>query len=329
MNLPKVTVLLASYNGSQFIEQQIDSVLASTGVDVSLIVRDDRSTDDTAKKVRAYGERVTFIERDEADPQYGHLANFSALCDYALKHTHSDFYAFCDQDDVWLPEKLEVMVEAAKPKTGDASAPVLVHCDLEVVDARLNPLATSYWRYQGLPNPAAQRMNKLMYQNVVTGCASLFNRALLECATPVPGSAVVHDYWFGLVAEAIGQVIFIDRPLIKYRQHGANSIGSVAFEEQRSYFKKFLYQMLWRFPGNLAASQRQVDALLQRFGTQLADEQKKLLGDFAQFHRHGMLSRIRTGCRLLNTREKSWGEALYLRLVFALLSRIHARQESD
>ncbi|TDP40223.1 glycosyl transferase family 2 [Idiomarina aquatica] len=323
MSLPSVTVLLASYNGGAYIQEQLASVLASEGVTVNVVVRDDGSTDDTVVKAQSFGSRVTVIQRTELEPDYGHLANFSALCEHAKAHTNSDYYAFCDQDDIWFADKLVTLVDAIREIEDAGQTPALVHCDLQVVDADLQPLSESYWRYQGLPDPGQHRLDKLMYQNVVTGCACLFNRALLNAATPVPNQAVVHDYWFALVAEAIGKVTFIDKPLLAYRQHGANSIGSVSFDDQRSYFKKFLYQMLWRFPGNLAASQRQAKALLERF--ELEPSKCELLSRFAAFAQLGVFRRVQEGHRLLQTRQKSLGERLYLTVVFLMLPREHKK----
>lgn len=327
MSLPSVTVLLASYNGSAYIEQQLDSVLASENVTVNVVVRDDGSTDDTVAKAKSFGERVTVIQRTELEPDYGHLANFSALCEHAKAHTDSEYYAFCDQDDLWFTEKLATLVDEIKKIEDAGKKPALVHSDLRVVDDDLKPLSESYWRYQGLPDPGQHRIDKLMFQNVVTGCACLFNRALLDAATPVPKHAVVHDYWFALVAEAIGEVRFIDIPLLAYRQHGANSIGSVSFDDQRSYFKKFLYQMLWRFPGNLAASQKQVSELLTRFDVK--PDMRDLLSRFASFAQLGPIKRVREGHRLLQTPHKSLGERLYLTVVFLLLPRVHKKRHSQ
>lgn len=223
---PKVMVLLATCNGRLYLEEQITSIRRQKGVEWRLLIRDDGSSDETVALLRALAaddKRIVLIDDD-----FGRLgvgANFAALAEHALAKG-DQYIAFADQDDVWQPDKLATQMkmmlaaEARHPHT-----PLLVYSDLEVVDEGLRSLAPSFMKYQGIRHEARDSLKVLLAQNFVTGCAMLVNRRLLQVALPLPAASLLHDWWFALCAAVFGRLLFIDQPLVKYRQHGANQVG--------------------------------------------------------------------------------------------------------
>ena len=130
---------------------------------------------------------------------------------------------FCDQDDVWVPGKVRALRQAMEAGRNDG--PRLVHCDMQVVDQALNPIAPSLWRRQRV-DPENTQLRRMLLQNSETGHSALFNRALAELASPIPAEAFMHDWWLALTAAAFGTIAAVDRPLTLYRQHTGNVLGS-------------------------------------------------------------------------------------------------------
>jgi len=144
-----------------------------------------------------------------------------------LAETTAPFVCFCDQDDVWLPEKLATTVgllEQLARATG--GGPLLVHSDLAVVDASLLPVAASFDRYQNLGARSRTALRHLLVQNSVTGCTVCMNRSLVDLVVPIPAEAVMHDWWTALVAAAFGRIVYHPAALVNYRQHGSNVRGA-------------------------------------------------------------------------------------------------------
>lgn len=227
---PLVDVLLATYNGARHLGEQLDSLLAQTYPHFRVLVSDDGSRDGTLALLARYQER--FGEgrlRLLANPAPGRgvARNFEFLMRASLDEAQAACVAFCDQDDVWLPDKLAALVPALaqlQADAGGASQPCLVHCDLAVVDAQLAPIHPSFVRHQRLaPVPCGDAA--LLSINQVTGCALLANRELVRQALPLPEAALMHDWWCALLASGGGRR-FVDRPLVLYRQHGANQLGA-------------------------------------------------------------------------------------------------------
>ena len=225
---PLVDILLATYNGAAFLAPQLDSLLAQTHANFRLIVSDDGSTDDTLAILRryeaAFGGRMLLLP---SQPKGGGvIRNFERLMRASLDDGRADWIAFCDQDDVWLPEKtarLLAAVQALEARTG-ADTPCLAHSDLTVVDERLQVISPSFAAFQRI-DPADVNARTLLSVNQVTGCAMLINRALLQLALPLPPEAVMHDWWLAVLSGS-GARHYLPEPLMQYRQHGRNQIGA-------------------------------------------------------------------------------------------------------
>jgi len=287
---PVVDILLATYNGADFLPEQLESIEAQTYRNWRLLVRDDGSTDGTLDIVRAFrarhAGRVEIVEDEEQ--RLGPRGNFDRL----LSRSGAPYFMFCDQDDVWLPNKTEVLLKAALAAEAKAGVdcPVLVHSNLAVVDRELHPLAKSFWRYQKI-DPRRSRWNHLLVQNVVTGCASIGNAALRDAIQPIPTQAVMHDWWAALVTALVGRIDWIDDVTVLYRQHGGNDTGAKHWGVRfiiRSIPELFRRD---RLRVAIKAYSRQASLLCSRFGERLDPACRAGLCAFADLPGKGMAER--------------------------------------
>ncbi|GLV23527.1 glycosyl transferase family 2 [Sphingobium sp. TomMM35A] len=212
--LPHVVVLLSTYNGAAYLQEQLESLRAQEGVLVHLHARDDGSTDDTCAILQRFPEVLGEPAEFSSGPNLGVSASFLQLLRTA---PDADYYAFCDQDDVWLPDKLARAVTALAHEEG----PALYCSNMTLVDADLGII--------GVPSPHRDlRFEHLLFENFATGCTILLNpaaRALINNCPPANGAIMMHDWWCALIVSALGRVHYDPQPRILYRQHGGNVVG--------------------------------------------------------------------------------------------------------
>jgi glycosyltransferase involved in cell wall biosynthesis len=275
---PPVDILLATYNGAKYLDAQIESLVAQTYPSWQLIIRDDGSSDGTQALLSAWANRlpnrITIVE--DGRKNLGASQNFSTL----LERSSAPYVALCDQDDVWMPDKVtRTLAHLRKLEAQHGfDIPLLVHTDLKVVDDRLASSAGSFWAHQYINPSNEKKLHRLLVQNVVTGCTAMLNRPLVEFAAPVPADAIMHDWWIALVAGAFGVISHIDEPTILYRQHGANDTGA---KEWGAAFIARQASSVCRRDGataeGLRATHEQARAFLDIFGDRLSSEQSALV----------------------------------------------------
>lgn len=223
-----IDILLATYNGAAYLRPQIESLLAQDYPDFRVLASDDGSTDGTPAILVEYAQRFPgrFVLTPPPRPGQGALRNFEHLMATCLAQGRARWFAFADQDDVWLPNKLALCAARmqALESEGGADLPCLVHTDLCVVDAAQRIVHPSLARYEGF-DPAAATRESMLSVNQVTGCTVLGNRRLLDLALPLPQAAIMHDWWCAVVAGS-GRRAFVPLATVHYRQHGANHIGA-------------------------------------------------------------------------------------------------------
>lgn len=231
----KVSVCMASFNGATFIRDQIDSILASPLVD-ELIVSDDASTDATIDILRSFTDsRLVLLK----GPGAGLIRNF----EYALSKAKGDVIFLADQDDIWMPEKVEHVLAAM-------DGAVMVVTDCRVVDSVLQEIYPSFFQF----NRSMPGIMRNLMKNGYLGCCMALRRNVLKAALPFPPAIAMHDWWLGLVAESIGRVRFLDKRLSLYRRHDGNA--SITGQPSRY---PWLLRLRWRM--YLSAH-----LLLRRFG---------------------------------------------------------------
>lgn len=171
--------------------------------------------------VKKYPEKISQIKGAPTGNSRDCFAELLNACD-------DDYIMFCDQDDVWKPQKIEITLAAMKKaEQENGGLPILVHGDLSVVDSSLNVISDSFFEFQRLYQENVS-LPKLLVQNYVTGCTVMINRALKEKCSPIPKECIMHDWWLGLVAAACGKIVCISEPLLLYRQHEGNQVGAKA-----------------------------------------------------------------------------------------------------
>ena len=227
----RVYIVMATFQGADYLPQQIDSIRQQTLRDWTLLIRDDGSSDATREILRRQASldpRLVLLE--DGGSRLGAAKSFACLAEEAYRRG-ADYLFFADQDDFWHPEKLQRQLTRMRrlEQSCDGLVPSMVYTDLEVCDAKLNRIHPSFLRYachsQGGRNP----LRTLLARNFVPGCACLVNRPLLEFALPMPSAAVMHDWWLSLLTAAIGRMAGLGEPLGRYRQHGRNASGSAGF----------------------------------------------------------------------------------------------------
>lgn len=287
--MASVTILLATYNNEAHVAELLDSLLAQDFGDFRLDIRDDSSVDQTPGLLSVYEKRDARIHVDYGKQPSGSAQNnFFRLL---LACPDSDYILFCDADDVWLPDKVRVTLarmQQAEAQYG-RQTPLLVHGDLAVVDAALQPIAPSLFRYEGL-SPARSSLRNLLCQNNVTGCTVMINRALRALVPQQPAHSVMHDWWLALIAAAFGHIEVIDRPLLLYRQHGDNSVGAYNAHDPLLAVRKLSRRDKVR--AVYAAMFAQAGCFAETFREQLTPEQYRLCTEYAALADKGKFGRI-------------------------------------
>ncbi|CAN7722797.1 glycosyltransferase family 2 protein [Paenibacillus sp. LjRoot153] len=225
----KVAVLLSTYNGGKYLPEFLKSLSKQTVQGYKLFIRDDGSTDETLEIIQAYMAENQQVEIVSAAGNVGVIRSFSLLLEHALEWSSFEYFLFADQDDVWLPHKIEISLSLMmRMESLHCKQPILVHSDLVVVDKQLTQLNSSFWRYQNL-NPQYCQLNRLLVQNIITGCTMIINLPLAKLGVPFPRGVIMHDWWLGLVAAVFGEISYIAEPTMLYRQHDINSVGAKKF----------------------------------------------------------------------------------------------------
>ena len=292
----KIAILLATYNGARYLREQLDSILAQEEQDWHLLVSDDGSRDETPEILleyqACYPQRITLVDHDR--PTGSSMANFMLLTRRAGDY---DYVMYCDQDDVWLPQKIGVTLDKMREtEKGRPGTPCLVHTDLKVANEDLSVKNESFF-YSSMLRADRNQLNHLLIQNIVTGCTMMINHALWELAVlPVTGGEMrMHDGWFALIAAAMGRIGFVAAPTMLYRQHGDNVVGA---KNVRSF--RYIAAAPGRLRENsrsIRLSQSQAGALAQTLGDRLSTEQRRMLKAYAGLRRHGKLKRLAIVCR--------------------------------
>ncbi len=283
-----VDVLLAVYNGEKYLKEQIESILNQTFQDFNIIIRDDGSNDKSVEIMGYYRDKYPEkIRIVSGAPTGSAKQNFNEL----LKNTTSDYIMFCDQDDVWLPQKIEKTLAKIKSIDANGKTPTLVHTDLNVVDQNLNVISQSFFDFQQL-NQQKMSLPALLVQNYVTGCTVMINRALANKCGEIPPECMMHDWWLALVAILFGNLVCINEPTMLYRQHEGNQVGAKA-----SYGLAFIKRKLAtldKVRENYNATYVQADALIKSYSGDLSKEQEEILKIYCQIPKMNKFQKIRT-----------------------------------
>lgn len=282
----KVNILMATYNGEKFLAQQIESIQKQTFKEWNLLIRDDGSSDKTCDIIRnftAKDSRIRFINENEHH-NLGVIKSFFTLVNYEV----ADFYFFSDQDDVWLPEKLSVSLEAAKHKASDV--PLLVYTDLKVVNQELNILQDSMIRAQS--HHANTTLLPELTENTVTGGTMMINHALAE-KWFTPNDILMHDWFLALLAASLGEIIYLDLPTQLYRQHDNNVLGARTMDKRFKILREGPKSIFTRYWKLIHDSQKQASLIVDKYGDIMTVTDLELIKYFIKIDKQPFMTRLR------------------------------------
>ena len=228
-----VSICLATHNGERFIAEQLQSVLEQLGAGDEIVVSDDGSSDGTLDLLRQFSmpQLRVIPPRRFFDPK----ANF----EYVLAAAKHDIIVLCDQDDIWLPQKLDRIREVMRDRRNSIAA---MMSDAGLVDEAGESLRERLFERF----PPRRGVWRNIYRNCYTGCAMAITRPLLELALPFPKGIPMHDSWLGLLAEAAGDVVFVDEITFLHRRHTANASYRRRNPAQQISWRASLAWHLWR-----------------------------------------------------------------------------------
>ncbi|PLX81867.1 MAG: glycosyltransferase family 2 protein [Desulfuromonas sp.] len=211
---PLVSVAMATFNGEKYLGQQLDSLLDQDYPEIEIVICDDSSTDGTVPLLKKYARNSNILLHLN-DKNLGYVRNFEKT----LSRCRGDYIALCDQDDVWLPQKISRLVSLARQTDRG-----LVYSDADLIDGSGQALRKSLRTSYNI-NYVEDNRRAFYLFNCVTGCTSLVSRRLLDLALPFPPGVIVHDWWLAFVAARLGRMGYTNERLIQYRTHGTNQIG--------------------------------------------------------------------------------------------------------
>ncbi|WEV45408.1 glycosyltransferase family 2 protein [Streptococcaceae bacterium ESL0687] len=279
----KVNILMPTYNGARFLADQIKSIQNQTFTDWHLLIRDDGSTDKTPDIIRefvALDDRISFINDSNQIENLGTIASIFEL----VKSESADFYFFCDQDDIWLPEKLALTL--AEADHHDNSRAVMYYTDLKVVDQDLKVVSESMIRSQS--HHANTSLVAELTENTVTGGVSMINHALAELWTSAD-DIIMHDWYLALLAASTGELVYIDVPTQLYRQHDSNVLGARTL---RKRMKNWIrpWKLVAKYWWLIKSSQAQAKKLLEL--PNLDSENRELVENFVKLDTGNLRTRV-------------------------------------
>ena len=218
-----IDILLSTYNSEKYLMEQIQSYINQTYSDWRLIVRDDGSTDETLKILNklaeTYQDKIIFYRGNNI----GTIKSFEWL----LAKSEAEYIMLSDHDDVWMENKIEVtLLKMKELETKHANKPLLVFTDLRVVNENLELVNESFWKYARLDVKSSSDLNYLGVCNCINACTIMINKKAKEICLPFSDKAKMHDAWIALKVCKYGEIGYVDKPTILYRQHSKNLFGA-------------------------------------------------------------------------------------------------------
>ena len=291
-----ITIIMAVYNGQEYIREQLESLKDQTYTEWRLVIRDDRSSDKTAEIVKKFSDEVEqeVIFKVNEKPSGSAKNNFALLINDAKE---SDYVMFCDQDDIWKKDKIEITfnkMKQAEERYG-RDFPLLVHGDVEVIDENGNINADSMFEMSHIN--ADSKLPQILIQNHVTGCTMMCNKKLIAGISEYASSEyiIMHDYLAALYASVFGKIEVIKKPLLSYRQHSGNSVGAKN-NNNPVYLLKRLANGRKSYKEAMETSRNQVKFFVEIYREELAAEkyceEYELMSGYASLGSRAKLYRI-------------------------------------
>ncbi len=231
MNL--ISIAMATYNGEEYLRLQLDSILNQTYKNIEIVICDDCSTDGTLKILNEYEKKYLNIHVYKNEANLGFVKNFEK----AISLCNGEYVALADQDDIWLPEKLEVLYNSIEKYS-------VICSSYKIIDDKNNIISENHsHRIDTRKKIVKNRLDKfktLLFTNFVTGCTILMKRDFINKIFPLPTNCY-HDWWIGLIASYYKELKYIDIPLILYRHHDNNETSTLRISKKIPEIFKAIY----------------------------------------------------------------------------------------
>lgn len=228
-----VEILMSTYNGEKWMDEQIESIVNQTYKDWLLLVRDDGSSDNTVKKLYEWKERLGKKMRIIEGKNVGVTKSFEIL----LKENETQYCMMCDQDDYWKREKVELsMQQMMDEERKHPDQPVVVFTAVDLVDGDLKPLGKTFFEQNQFDFPFAKRFKNICVCNCVAGCTMLINWRAKQLVLPFSEKVPMHDWWIAAKVAKNGILSVVETPTMLYRQHGDNVCG--AKKAENGYYER-------------------------------------------------------------------------------------------
>jgi glycosyltransferase involved in cell wall biosynthesis len=285
-NQNKVSVVLCTYNGSGYLDKQLDSILNQTYAIDEIVIVDDCSTDSTRQILNQYQDKYKEIKLFINDNNLGSNMSFK----YAISLASNNYMALCDQDDIWYNDKIEIQMNSVLNSGYDLDKrPLVVFHDLCLIDKDDNVTNKSFWKLHKF-NANSFTFKKLLLFNIVTGCTCLINKSMRdEMVKSDMKDVIMHDYLIALIGYGFGNSIFINEPLMYYRSH----IGTVT-EKEKIKFVKRVQSFVSRVRGRdyLMPNILQIQKFKDLYGDKLDTNSKSLVDYFVALKSKSVINRM-------------------------------------
>jgi glycosyltransferase involved in cell wall biosynthesis len=302
----RVEVLLATHNGQKYVGELLESLAHQNGVEIDLIVSDDKSTDKTLQIVNSYANSFRSLIILNG-PNTGAKNNFAHL----IQYSDSDFSAFADQDDIWFPNHLS---ESVNRLAADTGPPAMAFS--KVIE--FSEFATSREWPQISSNPS---LSNLLTENLARGCTIVLNRKLMNLLKQSNFDEIyMHDWWAVLVAKTCGKVEFINATAVKYRIHEENIVGTKkpTYDRARLFLQNYFLHQEW-------LPQRQASQLFRQFGDFMTKQDQHLIQTFANLTDNSLKERYKFLNQESHVLRQSFPENVMLKLLLLLAPKVRSK----
>ncbi|MEA3491835.1 MAG: glycosyltransferase family 2 protein [Campylobacterota bacterium] len=272
---PLVTIIMATYNGESFLEEQLNSIVEQKYNNIELLIADDNSTDKTYQILSHYAQIFSWIHIYRNNKHLGLVKNFEKL----LKQAQGKYIAFCDQDDVWEEDKLWIAIDSL---AGESSQqPLMFHSDLTAVDKNLQVIAASYFSMRAYTFREKKELSVMLGRSGIMGNTMVINQKLKSLVLPFPPDLKAHDYWIALINELYGKRLISHEPLVKYRLHHTNSSNRISTITSQIFSIDHLSREMIRLPFFGIKREKALRFLLKQY--RVKDEDREIILKFIDY----------------------------------------------
>lgn len=261
---------MATYNGEQYLKEQLDSIYAQTYNNIEVIVCDDCSSDSTIKILEEYRQKYGLMYYQNK-VNLGYVKNF----EQAIKLCKGDYIALSDQDDIWFKDKLECLLNSIKDND-------LIHSDCELIDETGKTIRSS-WKGNIKSHTIVE---DFLFSNVVTGCTTMIKKDFVENILPFPDGLVYHDWYLGVNAAKNNKIIYLNKPLIQYRQHNNQDTGVIRQNKILETLRRLFGQKTLRMIG----IEKQLRSLKSIYHLKQFSEHRNLIAESIEYFNRYMQS---------------------------------------